>query len=33
MTELTPTERPHLPVMLTLTFTTGINDDVGYPPL
>ena len=30
MTELTPTERLHLALMLTLTFTTGINDAVGY---
>lgn len=33
MTELTPTERLHLAQMLTLTFTTGINEAVGYPPL
>jgi hypothetical protein len=33
VTELTPTERLHLALMLTLTFTTGINDAVGYPPL
>jgi len=30
VTELTPTERLHLALMLTLTFTTGINDAVGY---
>ena len=28
--ELTATERLHLALMLTLTFTTGINDAVGY---
>ena len=33
MTELTPTERLHLALMLTRTFTTGINEAVGYPPL
>lgn len=33
MTELTPTERLHLALMLTLTFTTGINEAVGCPPL
>ena len=33
MTELTPTERLHLALMLTLTSTTGINDAAGYPPL
>ena len=33
MTELTPTERLQLALMLTLTFTTGVNDAVGYPPL
>ena len=32
MTELTPTEGLHL-ALLTLTFTTGINEAVGYPPL
>ena len=32
VTELTPTERLHLALMMTLTFTTGINA-VGYPPL
>ena len=25
-----PTERMHLSLMLALTFTTGINDAVGY---
>jgi uncharacterized membrane protein YoaK (UPF0700 family) len=33
VTELTPTERLHLTLMLTLAFTTGINDAAGYPPL
>ena len=33
MTELTPTERLHLALMLTHIFSTGINDAVGYPPL
>jgi hypothetical protein len=29
--ELTLTERLHM-ALLTLTFTTGINEAVGYPP-
>jgi hypothetical protein len=33
VTELTPTERKHPALMLTVTFTTGINDAAGYPPL
>lgn len=33
MTELTPTERLRLALLLTLTFTTGIDEAVGYPPL
>jgi hypothetical protein len=33
VTELAPTERLHLALMLTLTFTTGISDAVGYPPI
>lgn len=33
MTELTPTERLHLALMLTRTFTTGINEAGGYPAL
>jgi hypothetical protein len=33
VTELTPTERLHLALMLTLTFTTGINEAAGHPPL
>lgn len=33
MTELTPTERLHLALMLTLTFTTGVNEAVGCRPL
>ncbi len=33
MTEPTPTERLHLDLMLTLTFTTGIKEAVGYPAL
>ena len=33
MTELTPTERPHPALMLTLTCTTGINEAVGDPTL